>query len=77
MPADVALYIKDNLGGSPSTQKLHRSAIKRYFDLLVVRHISVINPAASVKTPRLNLRQAKTRGVFLPWGKRYKILRVL
>ena len=53
MPGDVAQYIKDDLGGSPATQKQHRSAIKRYFDLLVVRHICVINPAASVKTPKL------------------------
>jgi site-specific recombinase XerC len=51
MPADVAQYPKDDLGGSTSTQKLHRSAIKRYFDLLVVRHVCVMNPVASVKTP--------------------------
>ena len=60
MPGDVAQYIKDDLDGSPATQKQHRSAIKRYFDLLVVRHLSMINPAASVKTPKLRRSRGTT-----------------
>ena len=53
MPGDVAEYLKDEVRGEPNTKKVHRSALKRFFDLLVVRHICVINPAASVKTPKV------------------------
>lgn len=60
MPGDVARYLKDDVGGSPATQKLHRSAIKRYFDRLVVRHVCLINPAASVKTPRFRRNRGTT-----------------
>ena len=59
MPGDVAGYLKA-LPLSPATKKQHRSALKRFFDLLVIRHICVINPVASVKTPRFKRTHGTT-----------------
>ncbi len=59
MPADVAEYFK-KLRGAPSTKKQHRAALKRFFDLLVVRHICVINPVASVKTEKFQVTKGRT-----------------
>ena len=60
MPGDVASYLKDDLAGAATTKKVHRSALKRFFDLLVVRHICIINPAASVKTPKVKRGRGTT-----------------
>ena len=58
-PGDVGVYLRAHQG-SISTKKQHRSALKRFFDLLVERHICVINPAAVAKTEKLRIKQGLT-----------------
>ena len=50
-PAMVGRYIATHSGSIP-TRKLHLSALRSFFDLLVERHIMLINPAASVRGQR-------------------------
>jgi integrase/recombinase XerD len=67
-PATVGRYIAKHVGSIP-TRKLHLAALRKFFDLLVERHIMVINPAASVrglryvavegKTPEISIEQAR------------------
>jgi site-specific recombinase XerD len=67
-PAMVGRYIAKHLGSIP-TRKLHLAALRKFFDLLVERHIMLINPAASVrglryeavegKTPEITIEQAR------------------
>jgi site-specific recombinase XerD len=67
-PAMVGRYIARNVGSIP-TRKLHLAALRKFFDLLVERHIMVINPAASIrglryqavegKTPEISIDQAR------------------
>lgn len=42
----------DTHPGSPPTKKLHLAALRGFFDLLVTRHVVVLNPAASVRLER-------------------------
>jgi len=68
-PRDVGTYL-DALDYAPSTKKLHLSAIRHFFDTLVMRHVVMLNAAASVrgerlqvvegKTPEITVRQART-----------------
>jgi integrase/recombinase XerD len=60
MPGDVAEYLNKGLGGAPSTQKVHRSAIKKFFDPLVVAHVCIVNPAVSVSTPTIKRSHGST-----------------
>lgn len=50
-PADAARFIRD-LAPSVSTQKVALAALRRFFDLLVTRHVVILNPFASVRGPR-------------------------
>ena len=64
-PGSVGHYIRGlkTVAGKPvskSTQKLHLAAIRKFFDTLVVRHAVVINPAASVRGPKLKMTVGKT-----------------
>lgn len=58
-PADVARFL-DSLPVSLPTRKLHLSALRRFFDTLVVRHVMVLNPALSVRTERYQVIEGKT-----------------
>lgn len=68
-PGQVGKYL-DQLGGSIPKKKLHLAALRRFFDQLVVRHVVLLNPAASVcgeryqvvegKTPELGIDNART-----------------
>jgi site-specific recombinase XerD len=68
-PAHVGTYFAEHPGSVP-TKKLHLSAIRSLFDLMVVRHAVLLNPAASVrdekyqvvegKTPEITIEQART-----------------
>ena len=68
-PGMVGQYF-DLHPGSVPTKKLHLSAIRSFFDVLVVRHLCVLNPAATVrgekhrdvegKTPEIKPHQART-----------------
>lgn len=58
-PRDVGSYL-DGLDYATSTKKLHLSGLRHFFDLLVTRHVIVLNPAASVRTERLAVMEGKT-----------------
>lgn len=58
-PWDVGLYL-DGLPHSLATKKLHLAALRHFFDILVTRHIVVLNPAASVRGERLQVSEGKT-----------------
>jgi len=46
--------------GSIPTKKLHMSAIRGFLDVLVMRHVIILNPALSVKTERFSVIEGKT-----------------
>ncbi len=58
-PGDVGAYI-DQLDLSPPTKKLHLTALRRFFDVLVNRHLVVLNPAASVRGQRYQVIEGRT-----------------
>ena len=45
------------------TKKLHLAAIRRFFDLLVQRHVMAINPAHSVRLERFSVTEGKTPAI--------------
>ncbi len=68
-PGMVGRYFSEH-GGSIPTRKLHLAALRAFFDLLCIRHLVILNPAASVrgeryqavegKTPEISIDQART-----------------
>ncbi|XZE55337.1 tyrosine-type recombinase/integrase [Planctomycetaceae bacterium SH139] len=56
---DVGRYLKQ-LAGKTSSKKQHRAALKRFFDILVERHVCLINPAAVARTEKLVVKQGLT-----------------
>src|SRR4051794_26820423 len=59
-PVVVGEYIRKQLVGSKPTKKLHLSALRHFFDQLVLRHVIVLNPAASVRAPKYSVVEGKT-----------------
>src|SRR5262245_51879310 len=59
-PVVVGEYIRKQLVGAKPTKKLHLSALRRFFDQLVVRHVIVLNPSASVRVPKYSVVEGKT-----------------
>ena len=59
MPRDVGEFI-DSMPHSDATKKLYLSALRHFFDVLVQRHVTLLNPAASVRGPRLKVVEGKT-----------------
>lgn len=58
-PGQVGTYF-DAFPGSPPTRKLHLAALRAFFDVLVERHVVVLNPAASVRGERYSAVEGKT-----------------
>jgi len=68
-PGMVGTYFNEHVGSLP-TKKLHLAALRAFFDLLVTRHVLILNPAATVrgeryvavegKTPEISREQART-----------------
>jgi site-specific recombinase XerD len=58
-PGFVGAYL-DSLSCSVPTQKQHLAALRVFFDWLVTGHVVESNPAASVRGPKLVVRQGKT-----------------
>lgn len=58
-PRDVGSYL-DEQDYAPATKKLHLSAIRHFFDTLVMRHVIMLNPAHSVRGERLQVVEGKT-----------------
>ena len=48
---------------SKPMQKLHLAAIRQFFNRLVIRHVVALNPAASVKGPKHQVREGKTPAI--------------
>jgi len=67
-PGKVGQYVTA-LGGSAAKRNQHLSALRGFFDRLVLRHVVLLNPAASVsgvkekvlegKTPEITIEQAR------------------
>ena len=67
-PAAVGQYIRElqtrsATPASKPTRKLHLAAIRQLFDRLVVRHVVILNPAASVRGPRHAVAEGKTPAI--------------
>ena len=58
-PGMVGRYF-DRLRLSIPSKKLHMSAVRGFFDVLVLRHICMLNPALSVRTERYSVSEGKT-----------------
>jgi integrase/recombinase XerD len=59
MPGDVGRYFTQ-LSGGPAKKKAALAALRRYFRVLVERHICLINPAAEAETDRYEIVEGKT-----------------
>ena len=57
--ADVGAYLRQ-LQGSLPKKKQHHSALRRFFNLLVERHLCIVNPALVARTERLEVVEGKT-----------------
>jgi site-specific recombinase XerD len=56
-------HVGDYLAGlqlATPTKKLRLAALRKFFDVLVVRHVVVLNPAASVRAERYSTVEVKT-----------------
>lgn len=58
-PGMVGQYL-DELPVSTPTKKLYLSGIRSFLDVLVQRHVIVLNPAASVRTERYSALEGRT-----------------
>lgn len=56
---DIGEYLAEH-PGSIATKKVHRAANKKFFDLLVERHVCLINPWAVARTEKYQVKQGKT-----------------
>lgn len=68
-PAHVGRYL-DGLSFAPATKKLHLSALRHFFDELVLRHVIVLNPAASVRAERMQAVEGKTPEITVQQARR-------
>jgi len=58
-PGAVGAYF-DAFGGSVPTRKLYLAALRHFFDVMVSRHVVVLNPAASVRVERYQVVEGLT-----------------
>jgi site-specific recombinase XerD len=58
-PGHVGNYLAGLALATP-TKKLRLAALRKFFDLLVVRHAVILNPAASVRAERYSTVEGKT-----------------
>jgi len=65
MAGDVGKYLSQHHGSLP-TKKQHLSAIRRFFNLLVERHICLVNPALVAETERYEVVEGKTPKISAP-----------
>jgi len=66
-PAHVGQYL-DGLPDAISSKKLYLAAIRHLFDILVIRHAVVLNPAASVRGERYQVIEGKTPEITIEQG---------
>ncbi|QDU45203.1 Tyrosine recombinase XerC [Symmachiella dynata] len=58
-PGMVGAYFNQHPGSLP-TKKLHLAALRAFFDVLVQRHVLILNPAATVRGERYAVIEGKT-----------------
>lgn len=58
-PGLIGAYFDQHPGATP-TRKLHLAALRAFFDVLVNRHVVVLNPAATVRGERYAVIEGKT-----------------
>src|SRR4051794_11565477 len=58
-PGDVGDYLASLELATP-TKKLRLAALRKFFDVLVIRHVVILNPAASVRAERYTTVEGKT-----------------
>jgi integrase/recombinase XerD len=58
-PSMVGAYFDHHRGSLP-TKKLHLAALRAFFDILVNRHVIILNPAATVRGERYENVEGKT-----------------
>ena len=68
-PGHVGTYLAGLPVGVP-TKKQHLAALRRLFDRLVVRHVVLLNPAASVRAERYQVVEGKTPEISVPHARR-------
>ena len=68
-PALLEEYVR-KLSESKPTKKLHLSALRRFFDQLVLRHVIVLNLAASVRAPKHSVMEGKTPALSVEQARR-------
>ena len=59
---DVGRYLRE-LSGAIAKKKQHLAGLRKFFNLLVERHLVIINPAAVAETERLQVVEGKTREI--------------
>jgi site-specific recombinase XerD len=59
MAGDVGRYLRQ-LGGGLQKKKQHLAGLRKFFNLMVERHIIVLNPAAVAETERLQVIEGAT-----------------
>lgn len=61
-PGHVSTYLGElrTAGLSDPSRKVHLAALRKYFDRLTERHAVVLNPALSVRGPRVRVAEGKT-----------------
>jgi integrase/recombinase XerD len=68
-PGMVGQYF-DELTVSIPSKKLHLAAIRAFFDVLVQRHVVVLNPALSVRTERYSAVEGRTPEITVEQARR-------
>jgi integrase/recombinase XerD len=58
-PGMIGEYFDQHAGSLP-TKKLHLAALRAFFDVLVNRHVIILNPAATVRGERYQAVEGKT-----------------
>jgi site-specific recombinase XerD len=64
-PGQLGRYFTGHTGSVP-TKKLHLAALRGLYDVLVERHVVILNPALSVRTERHSVREGKTPMIAIP-----------
>ncbi len=59
-PAHVGKYFDQLAGYAAATKKIHLSALRQFFNQLVMRHVVILNPALSVRVERVSAVEGKT-----------------
>lgn len=62
-PGLVGRYFDQLEHLSAPSKKLHMSAIRGFFDCMVLRHVVMLNPALSVRTERHSVTEGKTPAI--------------